>query len=212
MEATRICLVRHGETTWNAEKRIQGQIDVGLNAVGLAQADAAAKWLCDQPVAALYSSDLLRALQTAERIAGGLQLRPMLRPEFRERRYGMFEGLTYDESRARYPTEYSSFERRDPEFVIPQGGESLQQLYSRVHAGLTRVATAHRGEVAVVVTHGGVLDIVNRLVRGSVLSSPRDFLIPNAGINWVSVRDGFWSLESWGGTAHLTMFGLDELP
>jgi probable phosphoglycerate mutase len=173
-EKTRICIVRHGETTWNAEKRIQGQIDIGLNALGQTQATAAAKWLSGQPVAALYSSDLLRARQTAERIAVSLSLLPTLRPEFRERRYGLFEGLTYDESRARYPAEYQAFERRDPDFVIPQGGESLRQLYDRVRTGLQRVATEHQGATVLVVTHGGVLDIVNRLVRGTSLSRPRD--------------------------------------
>jgi probable phosphoglycerate mutase len=212
MEATRICLVRHGETSWNAEKRIQGQIDIGLNAAGQVQAEAAASWLAEQPVTALYSSDLLRARQTAERIAARLDLLPRFRAEFRERRYGFFEGLTYEESRARYPADYESFETRDPEFVIPFGGESLRQLHERVSAGLHDVAAAHRGQTIVVVTHGGVLDIVNRLVRGRSLSSPRDFLIPNAGINWVSGCDDGWQLEAWGGTAHLARFGLDELP
>lgn len=212
MEATRICLVRHGETTWNAEKRIQGQIDIGLNAAGLVQAQAAANWLTGQPVTALYSSDLLRARQTAERIAARLNLLPKFRPAFRERRYGFFEGLTYDESRARYPADYHSFETRDPEFVIPFGGESLQQLSARVSDGLSQLVAEHFGEMIVVVTHGGVLDIVNRLVRGNALSSPRDFLIPNAGINWVSVCGGSWRLDTWGGTSHLSMFGLDELP
>ncbi|MBP9804906.1 MAG: histidine phosphatase family protein [Candidatus Accumulibacter sp.] len=211
-ETTRICLVRHGETTWNVEKRIQGQIDVGLNTAGLLQAEAAARWLAGRAVAALYSSDLLRTRQTAERIASVLRLLPSLRPEFRERRYGLFEGLTYDEARAKYPAEYRSFERREPDFVIPAGGESLQQLFERVSSGLQRIATNHRGETVVIVTHGGVLDIVNRLVRGNPLSRPRDFLIPNAGINWISARNDCWDLEAWGETEHLAMVGLDELP
>ena len=147
-----------------------------------------------------------------DRIASVLRLLPSLRPEFRERRYGLFEGLTYDEARAKYPAEYRSFERREPDFVIPAGGESLQQLFERVSSGLQRIATNHRGETVVIVTHGGVLDIVNRLVRGNPLSRPRDFLIPNAGINWVRVRNGGWTLEAWGVTEHLAMFGLDELP
>lgn len=211
-ETTRICLVRHGETTWNAEKRIQGQIDVGLNGTGLSQAEAAARWLSGLSVAALYTSDLLRTRQTAERIAVSLGLVPILRPEFRERRYGQFQGMTYDEARALYPADYLAFERRDPDFVIPEGGESLQQLSARVSNGLQRVATDHPGETVVVVTHGGVLDIVNRLVRGNPLRKARDFLIPNAGINWVRVRNGGWTLEAWGVTEHLAMFGLDELP
>jgi len=212
IEATRICLVRHGETTWNAEKRIQGQIDIGLNAAGLAQAQAAADWLAGEAVTALYSSDLLRARQTAERIAYRMRLPPVFRPEFRERRYGFFEGLTYDESRARYPADYHAFETRDPDFVIPFGGESLRQLHARVSGGLRELTAAHEGEAIIVVTHGGVLDIVNRLARGNPLSAPRDFLIPNAAINWLCIRGQEWSLESWGRTEHLAGFGLDELP
>ncbi|MBE2257291.1 MAG: histidine phosphatase family protein [Candidatus Accumulibacter sp.] len=212
MEATRICLVRHGETSWNAEQRIQGNIDVGLDSAGQAQAEAAAEWLSAIGATALYSSDLLRARQTAMRIAGALSLVPIMRPEFRERRYGLFEGLTYEQSRSRYPDVYELFERREPDFVIPYGGESLRQLQQRVTDGLRRVADDHRGETVVVVTHGGVLDIVNRLVRGTSLRQPRDFLIPNAGINWVSADGDRWSLEAWGLTDHLAMVGLDELP
>jgi len=96
--------------------------------------------------------------------------------------------------------------------VIPQGGESLRQLYDRVRTGLQCVATEHQGATVLVVTHGGVLDIVNRLVRGTSLSRPRDFLIPNAGISWVSLCGERWALDAWGGTEHLAMVGLDELP
>ena len=212
MEATRICLVRHGETSWNAEKRIQGNIDVGLNEAGLAQAEAAARWLSPLAIEALYSSDLLRARQTAQGLAVALKLVPILRPEFRERRYGLFEGLTYEQSRTRYPDVYSLFEERVPDFVIPYGGESLQQLQLRVSTGLRRLVDEHRGQTIAVVTHGGVLDIVNRLVRGTSLRQPRDFLIPNAGINWVSATGDCWRMEAWGVTDHLAMVGLDELP
>ncbi|WP_291993382.1 histidine phosphatase family protein [Candidatus Accumulibacter sp. ACC003] len=212
MEATRICFVRHGETSWNAEKRIQGNIDVGLDEAGLAQADAAAQWLAPLAFDALYSSDLQRARQTAGRIAGALKLVPILRPEFRERRYGLFEGLTYEQSRSRYPDVYALFEARVPDFVIPYGGESLQQLQLRVSAGLRRAVDEHRGQTIVVVTHGGVLDIVNRLVRGTSLRQPRDFTIPNAGINWVTATGDRWHMEAWGVTDHLAMVGLDELP
>jgi len=212
MEATRICLVRHGETNWNVQQRIQGQIDIGLNDAGLAQAAAAARWLAGQPIAALYSSDLLRARQTAECIARSLELLPIWRPEFRERRYGLFEGLTYSESRAAYAADYLAFERREPEFVIPCGGESLLQLHERVTNGLRLLAVAHRGQTIAIVTHGGVLDIVNRLARDKPLNAPRDFLIPNAAINWVSVRGNAWCLETWGQTEHLTNFGRDEMP
>lgn len=212
MNPTRICLIRHGETVWNAEKRIQGHIDVELAPLGLSQAAAAARRLSGLPVAALYSSDLLRARQTAERLADVLALPLSLQPEFRERCYGLFEGMTYDEARARHPEHYRAFERRDPDYAFPQGGESLQQLHSRVIGRLRCLAEDHSGQMVLLVTHGGVLDIVNRFVRGTALDAPRDFLIPNAGINWLSVSGDRWVLETWGETAHLDAGGLDELP
>ncbi|HMW18625.1 MAG TPA: histidine phosphatase family protein [Accumulibacter sp.] len=211
MPQTRFCIARHGETTWNAEKRIQGHIDVGLNAAGLAQAEAAANWLAGETISAIYSSDLQRARQTAQRIAAMFNLVIELRPEFRERRYGLFEGRTYEESREAFPEEYGAFERREPAFIIP-GGESLEQLNQRVCAGLRQVASDHPDQTVVVVTHGGVLDIINRLVRGTPLNKARDFLIPNASISWIRVRDAVWQLECWGQTQHLAMVGLDELP
>ena len=212
MEPTRICLVRHGETLWNAEKRIQGHTDIALAPRGLVQAEAAARCLSSQPVHALYSSDLLRARQTANCIAGALGLPLTLLPAFRERRYGLFEGLTYAEARVLHPADYQAFERRDPDFALPEGGESLRQLYQRVSQQLQHLAEAHPGQKVVLVTHGGVLDVVNRFVRGTPLDAPRDFLIPNAGMSWLNANAGRWTLERWGDTRHLESVGLDELP
>ena len=212
MGLAKIYIVRHGETAWNAEKRIQGQIDIGLNPAGLAQADAAGKWLAGLPVAAVYSSDLLRARQTAERIAAlpGLALR--LVPAVRERRYGVFEGLTYSEAKTRHPAHYHAFEMRVPDFSLPEGGESLHQLFERVTLCLREIASRHPDETVVLVTHGGVLDIINRFVRGNPLDRPRDYLIPNAGINCISCNGGVWGLESWAETVHLETVSRDELP
>ena len=212
MEQVRILLIRHGETAWNAEKRLQGQTDITLDTAGLAQAEAAARWLSGQPVAAIYSSDLQRAQQTAAGIAVALGLSPVLLPAMRERRYGLFEGLTYTEARSRHPALYHSFEMREPDFALPEGGESLRQLHQRVTAGLAEIVDRHPGQLVVLVTHGGVLDIVNRFVRGTPLELPRDFLIPNAGINNITYCKGRWELESWAETAHLSAVSLDELP
>jgi len=212
MGLARIYLVRHGETAWNAEKRIQGQIDIGLDPAGVLQAEAAARWLSGRPVAALYSSDLQRAQQTAARIASELELLPHLLPAMRERRYGLFEGLTYAEARTRHPAHYHAFEIRQPDFALPEGGESLLQLSARVTVCLGEVAARHPGQSVVLVTHGGVLDVVNRFVRGNPLELPRDFLIPNAGINCITYDGGVWAIEQWAETAHLLVASRDELP
>ena len=208
---TRICLVRHGETEWNVARRIQGQIDIGLNALGLRQAEAAARWLAEEPVSALFSSDLRRARTTAEHIGRRLGLACALAPEMRERRYGILEGVTYEDARTSLPEVYAAFESRDPEFAIPGGGESLVQFHARVTTWLKATVEAHLGGTLVVVTHGGVLDIVNRFVRGNALAIPRDFAIPNAGLNWIVRAAGDWRIEAWGQTAHLETTALDEL-
>lgn len=208
---TRLCLVRHGETEWNAARRIQGQIDIGLNATGRRQADAAGRWLKSAAISAVYSSDLQRAWLTALAIGQELGLPPQARPALRERCYGVFEGLTYDEAKREHPDGYAAFEGRNADYDFING-ESLKTMFVRVTSALLAIADRHAGANVVVVVHGGVLDIVNRFVRGNSLETPRDFLIPNAGLNWIARRDGAWSIESWGETAHLEPGALDELP
>jgi probable phosphoglycerate mutase len=208
---TRICLVRHGETEWNAERRIQGQIDIALNAHGLRQAAGAGRWLQKAGISALYSSDLKRARMTAEVIGQALGLTATLVPEMRERRYGIFEGLTYAEAAEKHPEGYAAFEGRNAHYNF-ENGESLVDMFVRVSGKLQDIAARHQGQHVVVVVHGGVLDIINRFVRANPLEVPRDFLIPNAGLNWVSCVDGRWHIDSWGETAHLEAAALDELP
>lgn len=208
---TRFCLVRHGETEWNAERRIQGQIDIALNDTGHRQAALAGRWLRNAGIDAIYSSDLQRAWATARAIGDALGLSPAAVPEMRERRYGIFEGLTFPELKARHPESYAAYERRDPDYAF-ETGESLRQMFDRVTGKLVELAHGHVGQTIVVVMHGGVLDIINRFVRGNPLQQPRDFLIPNAGLNWVEWADGAWSIAAWGDTSHLEGDALDELP
>ena len=210
-QPSRICLVRHGETEWNAERRIQGQIDIGLNEIGLRQAQAAGRWLKSAGIIALYSSDLKRAKTTAEALGEALGLTPVLVPEMRERRYGVFEGLTYAEAHDRFPEGYAAFEGRNADYDF-ENGESLLVMFARVTGKLSELAARHTGESIAIVLHGGVLDIINRFVRGNPLEMPRDFLIPNAGINWIAMEDGQWHLKTWGETDHLEPGALDELP
>ncbi len=208
---TRICLIRHGETEWNAERRIQGQIDIGLNEIGRHQAEAAGRWLKTAGIMALYSSDLQRARSTAEAIGQALGLVPTLIPEMRERHYGLFQGLTYVEAQARYPEGYGAFEGRDAEYSF-ETGESLKAMFDRVTGKLMELAARHAGQTIAVVLHGGVLDVINRFVRGNPLEMHRDFLIPNAGLNWIVAVDDAWHIETWGETEHLAPGALDELP
>lgn len=199
---TRLCIVRHGETDWNAGRRVQGQIDVPLSAVGHAQARATANSLVSEGFAALYSSDLTRARQTAEATAHLTHLPLNLLSGLRERHYGIFQGLTYEESAARYPAEYARHHARDPRFA-PAGGESLLDLAARLNGTIDEIVRRHPGEAVALFTHGGVLDILHRQASAGPLDTPRDFTIPNCGINWIEVYNGCWTLLSWGEREHL---------
>ncbi|WP_415035019.1 histidine phosphatase family protein [Azonexus sp.] len=208
---TRLCLVRHGETAWNAERRIQGQIDIALNAAGRRQARAAGMALRAAGLTALFSSDLQRAWETAGLIGAAIGLTPQPEPALRERDYGIFAGLTYAQAEAEHPEAYAAFAGRNADYAF-ENGESLHGLYRRVTQRLQQLAAQHAGEAIGLVVHGGVLDVINRFVRGKPLEMARDFLIPNAGMNWLELRDGVWRIVCWGETAHLSAAALDELP
>ncbi|MDR2240818.1 MAG: histidine phosphatase family protein [Zoogloeaceae bacterium] len=212
--ATRLCLIRHGETAWNAERRIQGQLDVPLSTTGLAQARAAARRLTGEPFAALYASDLVRALRTAQVLAEqrDAPIAPIRRETaLRERHYGALQGLTYAEFEQQHPQAYARFLAREENFALPGGGESLRQFAERVNRRMDAIVAAHAGEPVLIVAHGGVLDILRRRACGRPLSAPRDFEIPNAGLNWLEAENGVWRLISWAERDHLAE-ARDELP
>ncbi|MBV5287210.1 MAG: histidine phosphatase family protein [Methyloversatilis discipulorum] len=209
---TRICLVRHGETTWNVDRRVQGQIDIPLNERGLLQAQATAQALLAERIDTLYGSDLGRAWVTAGRIAVPRGQPVMPEPALRERHYGAFQGLTYAEARERHPEEFHRFEARDPAAQFPGGsGESLLQFDARIWGLVETLRTRHAGYTLLLVTHGGVLDIVARRVRGLPLTGTRDFDIANCALNWIAHDANGWRIERWGDQTHLDG-ALDELP
>jgi probable phosphoglycerate mutase len=207
---TRLCIVRHGETAWNAEHRVQGQLDVPLNAIGQAQALAAAKVLSREKFDAIYSSDLSRARQTAQPTANLLSLEILLEKDLRERHYGIFERLTYAEVKSRYPEDYARFEARDPEYAF-RTGESLSDFSERSISVIAKIVDRNKDQNILVFTHGGVLDKLYRFVTGLPLSAPRDFGIPNAGLNRVELTPAGWRILAWADVTHLDG-ALDDLP
>lgn len=206
---TRLCIVRHGETAWNAEHRVQGQLDVPLNAIGLAQARAASKALAQQKFDVIYSSDLSRARQTAQPAAELFALPVLIDKDLRERHYGIFERLTYAEVKQKFPEDYARFEAREPDYAF-RTGESLKDFAERSIAVMSRIADQHRGRSILVFTHGGVLDHLYRHITGLPLSAQRDFGIPNAGLNRVEVTSAGWRILAWAEIAHLDG-ALDDL-
>ncbi|HZP92183.1 MAG TPA: histidine phosphatase family protein [Burkholderiales bacterium] len=198
-----LILVRHGETAWNAEGRIQGHLDSPLNDEGLAQALLLGERLGQEHFDHFYSSDLGRALQTAQPIADRSGKRPTTDSRLRERNLGAFQGLTGPECEERFPEDYARFHRRDPDHVVP-GGESIRQVYARISAWLEELPRRHAGGRILAVTHGGVLDAAYRIVHRLPLDRPRDFPIYNASLNRLEHDGASWRVTSWGDISHLT--------
>jgi len=203
MSDTKFIVVRHGETVWNAEGRIQGHLDSELNEEGLAQALLVGERMAREPFDHFYCSDLRRALQTAQPIVKRSDKVPTVTPRLRERNLGIFQGLTSEECQHKYPQEYRRFHRREVDHVMP-GGESVRQLNARVSEFFDELAVEHAGQTVLVVTHGGVLDALHRHVMRIPLERPRDFSIYNASLNIVRLSNGRWVLDLWGDISHLT--------
>lgn len=199
---THLIAIRHGETEWNKESRFQGHLNSALNDEGLAQARALAKRLAGERFDLLLSSDLGRALQTASAIALRSGHEIVVEPRLRERRMGIFQGLTPAEVLARYPQEYARFRSHDPDYVIPEG-ESARQLSERSIACFNDLARRHAGLTLATVTHGGVLAMFYRHATAMPLEAPRDFPLHNAGVNRFRHRQGAWQLQTWGDISHL---------
>jgi 2,3-bisphosphoglycerate-dependent phosphoglycerate mutase len=190
---TEILLIRHGETLWNQQHRMQGQHDSPLTPLGLQQARQLAARLKNVAFTALYSSDLGRAHQTARCIADATGHEVITDVSLRERRFGIFEGLTNHEIEERYPQEYRHFAAREPDFIM-DGGESAAQFRSRCVAGLERIARRHQGETITVVTHGLVLDALYRTACRMALDVPRGFPLLNCSVNTFRYAEGWTAM------------------
>lgn len=200
---TELILIRHGETDWNRELRFQGQIDVPLNAVGFEQARRVAERLAGESVHQLVCSDLMRTRQTADAPSRQLGLAPTPDPALREQAFGVVDGMRSDEIQRRFPQAWMRWIAFDADYAF-DGGESTRTFHARVMAALQRLVRQREGQRLVVVTHGGVLDMVYRSALGLPLSGPRQSVIPNGGISRVRLRpDAAPEILSWAETQHL---------
>jgi len=201
-EPTRLLVIRHGETAWNAALRIQGHTDIPLNETGLRQAAQMAQALADEGIAAIYSSDLQRAAATAEALALTAGVPVAHDSGLRERHFGAFEGATFREIEERWPDDARRWRQREPGFA-PGGGEALQDFYARSVAAATRLAAAHPGQTIALVAHGGVLDCLYRAATRIALDAPRTWQLGNASINRLLHSPEGLVLVGWNDTHHL---------
>ena len=198
---TNIIAVRHGETDWNSQGRIQGHLNSSLTAAGRAQARAVAQRLAGEPIAAIHCSDLGRAQETARPAAETLRLDIRSDARLRERKLGIFEGLTFLDAEARFPEQFVRYRGRDPHLEL-ETGESLVMLRDRVAAAMADIGAEHDGGTVLVVTHGGVLDILYRLAADMTLDAPRTFSVENASVNRLRWDGRRLHLVSWGDVSH----------
>jgi probable phosphoglycerate mutase len=199
---TRVIVVRHGQTEWNVQTRIQGQGDSTLTADGRAQARALSERLSGERFDALISSDLGRASATAQAIADRCGHPIILDARLRERHFGAGQGMTYEEVDRAYPGAFARIRNVDPDFVIP-GGESRRQFHDRVVAAMDSLASRHDGQTIVVVTHGGVLATFFRHVHDIPLDVAHPIAITNASYNVLVHEASRWRIATWSDNAHL---------
>lgn len=211
MEVTRILAIRHGETAWNVDTRIQGHLDIPLNDTGLQQARWLALALAERDeLHAIYASDLSRAHVTAQTIADAAGLAVSTHPGLRERSFGDFQGRTFAEIEAELPEHAQHWRKRTPEWAPPGAGESLIALRERVLATVDELASRHVGEQIVLVAHGGVMDVLYRAATRLDLQAPRTWLLPNTAVNRLLWTPQGLSLVGWADTSHLDDKSRDE--
>ncbi|KAI3887318.1 hypothetical protein MKW92_050761 [Papaver armeniacum] len=200
-----IVLVRHGETTWNNAGRIQGSLESELNEAGWKQADAIAARLGKElKPAAIYSSDLKRAKNTAEMIAKTCHIPEVIEvPDLKERHVGSLQGYYWSEIQEKEPEAYLAFFSSDKDLEIPGGGESFNQLCERSVSALEEIASKHKGERVIIVTHGGILRAIYMAITGE--SSAGKIL--NASINVVHLTEKKWVFKTWSDVSHLNEVG-----
>ncbi|GAB2805400.1 histidine phosphatase family protein [Comamonas piscis] len=210
MHSTQIIAIRHGETDWNLAARIQGHTDIPLNATGEHQARQLAQALAETPLAHIYSSDLQRALRTAQALAQANGAPISTHSALRERSFGDYEGSRFADIEVSDPPSALRWRKRDPVFAPPQG-ESLQVLQARVAQIVAELAAGHLGQQIALVAHGGVLDCLYRLATHQEIQAPRTWELANTSVNrllWTP--DSGLTLVGWGDTSHLQTIGLDE--
>jgi len=212
-----ILLIRHGETAWNRVRRMQGHIDIPLNDEGQRQARALGAALASERPAAIYSSDLQRARATAQPVADAHGMAVVHEPALRERCYGGFEGLMYEELAERFPLAFAQWRARDLHARFPAGersAETLMEFHRRSVDAVTELARRHQysdeGKL-VIVTHGGVLDCLYREATCLPVDAPREFGIVNAAINRLRWDGTRFELLLWADASHLEAAGLDEI-
>lgn len=212
MSTTRFCLIRHGETTWNTERRLQGHTDTPLNSRGEIQARQMAQALKNASLSfdILYSSDLQRAVNTANAIEQLFGVQATIESALRERHFGVLQGLSIEQAPIAHPAIWQAHIARELDHDLA-GGESILQFAARVEGVIEKLRMLHSGKTILLVSHGGTLDMMYRIASKQSLGSERIVSVPNASLNWIEHNDQGWSVERWADTRHLEDGALENV-
>jgi len=201
MKETEIILIRHGETEWNSQKRMQGHSNSDLSEVGMGQIQALGELMKNVSFDHIYSSDSLRTRQTAEAITQYSGHTLQFDQRIREKNLGVFEGLTSTEAKELHPEIYRLFKTAGANYVIDEG-ESTQQLLERALEFIEEIRRRHPQERVVMVTHGGVVRVLMKHALGLSIDAPTRFIIKNTGIFGLIWNEN-WLVTQMGGVSHL---------
>jgi alpha-ribazole phosphatase len=196
-------VVRHGATDWNQSGRIQGHMDIPLNETGRAQARLASIRLAVLRATALYSSDLLRAYETAQIIGGPTGLEVVRTPGLREINFGVWQGLSSLQIRERDPDVYAA-RRTNPYDVAPAGAETWRHFYDRAMQAVRDILVATAAQRVIVVTHSGVCTVIGLHALGFDCTGKRTFDSHNCGIHTIAVHGDTWRAVTFNDITHLT--------
>ena len=200
----KLLLVRHGETDWNLARRYQSYSDVPLNQKGIQQAQSLARRLAQQKIGILYSSDLSRTKETAKYIAR--EYEPVLAircdPRWRELSFGKWEGLTHTELQVQWQAEADAW-YADPVNASPPDGETLLQMSKRLQPGLDELKVNHTDETVLIVSHGGVIQILLCMLLGVALNRYWQFHVAQASLTVLNLYENTAILDLFNGVSHL---------
>ncbi len=190
MEVTRLYIIRHGQSSGNVAGRFGGHSTISLSDLGRRQAEATAKHLEKENISAIYSSDLARAIESAQPLATRLRLQLKTSNAFRERNVGVLEGLTFDEAKRDFPDDYHALVNRDVAHVITKG-ESYTQLLERTICVFNDVLAEHRGERIAIYSHTGTICFLTLHLLGAIHNATTNapwLVTSNCGINRFEFR------------------------
>ena len=197
-----LLIVRHGETEWNAEGRIQGHTDIGLSEKGAEQARSLGQRLADRQIDVAYSSDLKRTSETAKLALGGRDITLNETPRLREYNKGIFEGMTLSEIQAKFPAEYPKYLEKDLSYA-PEGGETTRDVSTRMASIFAEIKANHLDETVLVVSHGGVLRAAMVSLLGMPLEGNWSFVFGNCGLTMVDTYTDNAVLRLFNDTSHI---------